>query len=711
MSYELSDYLPAIHDPGGAHLLTGRGTIVFTEEIGANPDDRSGKSYQAYRAQGLAVVVRLNYGYEPKGTIPREELYGNFARRVAHFIQASKGCVNWIIGNEPNYFVERPELPDGSREVITPAMYANCFNRCARLVYSEVGDHHNLWLAAVAPWNIQTKYQGNEGGDWIKYYTDLWELTKGLARGAALHTYTHGADPALVTSPEKMRDHPYTDRFYHFRAFEDFLRATPEWARRYPLAITETDQDQEWADTNSGWVQAAYKLVSDWNNGPGLLLQAYIEFVALYRWPKSFDKFGFEHKPQVQADLSAAVAVGYRAPKRYEVIKVPKVPQEGSAVYLPAVGTGGAATPAPPPYPKDWDPRLTDRGVTVERAAAKPGDLVWRVTRGRWASKAEAGGRRAIYVNVYGEGGERVTGAKLVAAWPGEQAPFYTENKPPGEPMGNFPMGPSRNEYSVWVDHGGHPSDTVAGVGMGQMTPQGFNPGEHTYSEFDWRLERYQPAALPAPPPPAPGPQPPTKPAPTPPPAPPMGPKDLRIAPLIAEAVVEVESGANGFGPDGRLKARIEAHVLRRYMSPEMWGNFFSYEEANPLRAYYRLNAASPWVEYHSQGQPGEWAALELAARVAGPAAAFKATSWGAPQIMGFHHERIGYATVEDMIKAFNRSEAVQLIAFFNFLLSDLALLDAMRVGDFGAVARLYNGNEAVYKPLLERAYKRLLEG
>lgn len=106
-----SDYIFGIHEPGGeGHMVSvGRpGWIVFTEEIGYDPAVQTGRDYRSYSDRGLGIIVRLNNGYHPNGTIPHSRNYANFAQRCATFVANSRGCSIWIIGNEMNYRLERP---------------------------------------------------------------------------------------------------------------------------------------------------------------------------------------------------------------------------------------------------------------------------------------------------------------------------------------------------------------------------------------------------------------------------------------------------------------------------------------------------------------------------------------------------------------------------------------------------------------------------
>lgn len=108
-----SEYLFGLHEPGGEQLMldAGRpGWILFTEEVGRNPNDFSGKDFSPWSNRNLGVICRINHGYHPHGTIPHSAYYEDFARRCANYVANSQGCRIWIIGNETNFDVERPLL-------------------------------------------------------------------------------------------------------------------------------------------------------------------------------------------------------------------------------------------------------------------------------------------------------------------------------------------------------------------------------------------------------------------------------------------------------------------------------------------------------------------------------------------------------------------------------------------------------------------------
>lgn len=409
-----SEYIFGIHEPGGEmYMLEANhpGWIVFTEAVGTDPNDRSGKDYRPWSDRGFGVLVRLNNGYHPAGTIPNESEYAAFAQRCANFVANSPGCKHWIIGNEMNFAIERPPrvaapdmerpsepdtvptgptlpttptaptnptprpsgtgiwdwfsglikpasdtpprvpplpgdpyyhgapsrfsainqpesntprpLPPGAEaadatalqisvgdgQPITPEMYARCYIACRTQIQMQAGHGTDrVVVGAVAPWNAQTRYPGNESGDWVRYFRDILViLGPEGCDGVTLHTYTHGQDANLINSEVKMAE-PFQNRYYEFRAYQDFMRAIPPNMRHLPVYITETDEDAEWLDQNIAWVQRAYGEINWWNRQTG---NQQIHALCLYRWPR-IDKWYIEGKNGVIQDFKDALREDYR---------------------------------------------------------------------------------------------------------------------------------------------------------------------------------------------------------------------------------------------------------------------------------------------------------------------------------------------------------------------------------------------------------------
>ena len=288
----MSNYIYGIHDIEGAHLMNGKGWVVATEEVGADPNNHNGADY-TQSAKGATVICRLNYSYG-NGTIPTPAKYGDFAQRCANFVKNTKGCFLYIIGNEPNLSVEQPP-----GQTIQPEEYAECYAMCRHLITQE--STALVGTAGIGPWNAET-------GDWIDYFLRMLSMAEilGGVDFIALHTYTHGADPSLVFSEQKM-DAPYEDRFYHFYAYRNFMDAIPASLRTSPVFITETDQNDAWVDTNSGWVQNAYYEIDKWNKEH----EQVISCLALYRYP-NYDKYHITGKQGVIDDLVASQQYNYK---------------------------------------------------------------------------------------------------------------------------------------------------------------------------------------------------------------------------------------------------------------------------------------------------------------------------------------------------------------------------------------------------------------
>jgi hypothetical protein len=112
-----SPYIFGIHDPGGEHLMAQagrRGWIVFTVEVGSDPNNLGGFDFSPWANQDFGILCRINNGYGSAGTIPHSGRYADFARRVANFVAASPGCKLWIIGNEMNHSQEWPAIPSAA---------------------------------------------------------------------------------------------------------------------------------------------------------------------------------------------------------------------------------------------------------------------------------------------------------------------------------------------------------------------------------------------------------------------------------------------------------------------------------------------------------------------------------------------------------------------------------------------------------------------
>lgn len=186
-----------------------------------------------------------------------------------------------------------------------------------------------------------------------------------------------------------------------------------------------------------------------------------------------------------------------------------------------------------------------------------------------------------------------------------------------------------------------------------------------------------------------------------------LGAEDLRRAAATLDvklasvrAVNEVESRGPGFLPDGRPVILFERHIMYRQLRD-------ADHDADALARQYP-NIVSP-VRGGYMGKAAEHMRLAQAAGI-DETCALAAASWGMFQIMGYHWERLGYASVQDFADAMRRGEAEQLDAFVRFVLEDPALHKALKGQKWATFASLYNGpayKENLYDVKLARAFAR----
>jgi len=563
----MTQYLHGIHDPGAEDLHGDKpGWTLATEEVGLNARAQ-GNDYRPATRRGIGVLVRINHGYGNAGTLPLPHQYQDFAAACASFVATSQGISYVIIGNEPNGEWERP-----NGVVITAAEYARCFLLCSEAIKRAVPGAR-VMHAAIAPYHASPT-------PWFIYLRDVLRILAptGLCDALNFHGYARSMNPAELLSEAKM-DKPLQDKYYGFLTVLDAIEEVPRELLHLPAFITEFDVVTGWEDRNTGIITAMYDWVHGWNRGANLpQFQAAVNF----RWlgppdVENVHDWEMRNKPQLLQDFRAAVARGYQSPQ----INAQNYSDQGNDMqtFIPAAYSDNADAPAL--SPRDWDERLTQRGVTIETPSVAPGDTYWRVVAARWYSEAEAGGRHHIYVEALDENGKLRAGFPFVVKWPSGRVELDTNGRN-GFDAGNFPMSKSLNEFSVAMTGGGYPSDAVKGIGMGADG----NPGIHTST-----LVTFQLATMPQAQQPTPAPDPVITPAPTPP----------REPPGRATFYVNVVSGANL-----RAAPDVEAEKLT----------------AAAYRQVLRVITSTPtreWVQVEWDGQSGWVLAALLSATKPAP--------------------------------------------------------------------------------------------
>ena len=175
--------------------------------------------------------------------------------------------------------------------------------------------------------------------------------------------------------------------------------------------------------------------------------------------------------------------------------------------------------------------------------------------------------------------------------------------------------------------------------------------------------------------------------------------EQIGVEPCAVKAVVDVESGGDGFLPDGRVKILFEGHVFwkelqKRGINPELL--------KMPNIVYPK------WDKSQYKGGAQEHERLNAAALV-NKEAALCSASWGLFQIMGFNHRLCGFSSVQGFVDAQKESEANQLNSFCQFMKNG-GLVLFLKGLDFAGFARRYNGPgyaQNQYDVKLRKAYER----
>jgi hypothetical protein len=182
----------------------------------------------------------------------------------------------------------------------------------------------------------------------------------------------------------------------------------------------------------------------------------------------------------------------------------------------------------------------------------------------------------------------------------------------------------------------------------------------------------------------------------------------LGIDPAVALAVLMAESGGRAFGPDGRMIIRFETHVFFNEwgkQNPEQFARHFRFDPDVPWQTEgqrWSRQGDGAWSGFHGN-QQAEWEVFEFARHLNEPAA-MRSISMGAPQIMGFNANILGYESARQMFEAFQASERNQIEGLFRFI-EGKELVDALRRRDFLAFARGYTGpgQAPLYRDIISR--------
>jgi uncharacterized protein YraI len=183
--------------------------------------------------------------------------------------------------------------------------------------------------------------------------------------------------------------------------------------------------------------------------------------------------------------------------------------------------------------------------------------------------------------------------------------------------------------------------------------------------------------------------------------------KQLDVA--CALAVLCVESSGKGFEQNNsnRMIIRFENHKFWKFWGKNnipQYRQHFRYSSDKVWQGHeWRREPSAQWQVFHGS-QLSEWQVFEFA-RQLDEDAAILSISMGAPQIMGFHFERIGYQSKVEMFDAFAGSIQGQINGLFDFF--SPRMLQYLKDLAFEDFAGMYNGKgqKKVYGNKIQKHY------
>lgn len=332
---------PDPKDPGSLQTALGHppGWAVFQRSLFSDATVYRGDDWTGLSDAGTAVICCLEWEPGSGGTVPGFEHLPAFASRCREYVQGTRGCHIWVVGDEPNRSSQWPGTADdpnpdaeGTLEVlpprylpgrypqltghgppaatadtqpITPGQYAECLKQVGAAIRS-VPDHEDdlILCAAMAPWNTDFRDPDNPSGDWIGYFeTVCAALGADDLQGFALHTATSGPDLGEITTEERLA-FPFAGRRRGFRAYLDFIHAIPTRFHHLPVFITELSRLEPWGNDDNGWTGTALADIQAHNR---TRIQNPVRCAALYTW-NGESPWTLRDKPLLAADIARSIA-------------------------------------------------------------------------------------------------------------------------------------------------------------------------------------------------------------------------------------------------------------------------------------------------------------------------------------------------------------------------------------------------------------------
>lgn len=174
----------------------------------------------------------------------------------------------------------------------------------------------------------------------------------------------------------------------------------------------------------------------------------------------------------------------------------------------------------------------------------------------------------------------------------------------------------------------------------------------------------------------------------------------------VVKTVMLVESAGAGFSQNGLIKIQFEPHIFHRELATKKISSTLQFLGGT----LYKLTIGNFIMENKVDVQSKEWEAFNKAIEI-NEDAAYRATSFGLGQIMGFNCKLAGYTTAKEMAEDFKKGEYYQLKGMMNFIKSQSRMFKALQEKDWETFARYYNGagyKKFSYDTKLAETYSKL---
>ena len=181
--------------------------------------------------------------------------------------------------------------------------------------------------------------------------------------------------------------------------------------------------------------------------------------------------------------------------------------------------------------------------------------------------------------------------------------------------------------------------------------------------------------------------------------------KKYGVEVAVIYAIMQVESGGNGYFSDGRPKILFEGHHFRRLLLEQKVDiNKYLPQYDNIIYPYDKALVRTKYI-----GGTAEYSRLENAMTIDAEAA-LKSASWGEGQVMGFNFATLGYKNVFEMVKDIQTRGSSGLDSIMMFCKNNNLLRHVQGSSkNWAALAKGYNGADYAansYDTKLAKAYE-----